>query len=153
ITDPEEAAKRDEAIRNANHDWAVSHGVAKMPPIRSGLIAKPGPGRVAQPAGNLSIQGVVDGPKGKGRLDDVYGVGWYVFGRGREALAALTPDDRAFFERIGGRIFAVLQPGEKADTGSFIDVDGTYRRWFEQTGASAIIVRPDFYNFGAARDP
>jgi hypothetical protein len=30
------------------------------------------------------------------------------------------------------------------------DLDGTYERWFAQTGARVVLQRPDFYVFGTA---
>jgi hypothetical protein len=33
-----------------------------------------------------------------------------------------------------------------------VDVDGFYRRWLRAAGYAVIVVRPDFYFFGAAAD-
>ena len=47
-------------------------------------------------------------------------------------------------ERAGVRVVALSADGPVAD------VDKTYQRWFAEHGWSAVIVRPDFYVFGAA---
>ena len=58
---------------------------------------------------------------------------------------------------LGGTAAALEQAGVRvvplaasAADGLVADVDKTYRRWFGEHGWSAVIVRPDFYVYGAA---
>lgn len=38
---------------------------------------------------------------------------------------------------------------ETAGGDAFVDLEGLYASWFEENGCGAVLVRPDFYVFGA----
>jgi hypothetical protein len=64
-----------------------------------------------------------------------------VYGSADDALPAAS---RAAFERIGGRI---------AGLGDDVrDLDGRLTGWLRAHGAAAVLVRPDYYVFGAVAD-
>jgi len=53
--------------------------------------------------------------------------------------------------RAGVRVVVLGDnPWYHPDADVVTDVDGTYRKWFSEQGWSAVVVRPDFYVFGAA---
>ena len=54
---------------------------------------------------------------------------------------SLRPATRAAFESIGGRIAAL--------GANVLDADGALTAWLRAHGAAAVLVRPDFYVFGA----
>ncbi len=136
--DPAAAAQRDQALRAAG-------GVEPWP--FPGL----GPGlghpdeRVSPPLlGQLSVQGRVESGGRDGLLDDVIGRGFVLLVDG-SAAAALRADARGAFEAMGGRI---------AGLGDDVrDLDGRFTGWLRAHGAAAVIVRPDYYVFGAVASP
>jgi len=135
--DPAAAAARDARLRAAR---AAGQEQARyrFPGLEAGLLAARSlPGR-----GSLSRQGVVESAAGRGRFDQVVGDG-FAFLAGPAVVAGLGPV-KAALERAGVRVVALSAEGPLAD------VDGTYRRWFAERDWSAVIVRPDFYVFGAA---
>ncbi len=94
-------------------------------------------------AGELSLQARVRGSRAEGRFDDIVGRGFVLLGLDHDPGAELSRDQHRFLERIGAQTVSV---GEPAD---LIDLDGAYRRWFATLGHRAVLIRPDFYVFGA----
>jgi 2-polyprenyl-6-methoxyphenol hydroxylase-like FAD-dependent oxidoreductase len=135
--DPSAAAARDARLRAAR---AAGQEQARFlfPGLDRGLLAT----RSLPGAGTLSRQGVVDADGARGRFDQVVGDG-FVFLADPAVVAGLGPIAAAL-ERAGVRVVALSAQGPVAD------VDGTYQRWFAEYDWSAVIVRPDFYVFGAA---
>jgi len=132
--DPDAAAERDRRLRAAG-------GVEPWPFPALG----PGLGhtdwRVSPPlVGCLSVQGMVECDGRVGRFDDIVGRGFklIVDDAGGVALADGT---RRAFEAIGGRVAAL-----GADV---TDHDGRLTAWLRAHGAAAVMVRPDYYVFGA----
>jgi 2-polyprenyl-6-methoxyphenol hydroxylase-like FAD-dependent oxidoreductase len=128
VPDPAEAAARD----------VTMIATAKEP--RTPLTLAIGPGVVVDGdahAGRLFVQGGVRG----GLFDDVVGRGWTLVSRVADPVSHLDAESAAFFRSLGG-IGARVGPEE--------DVDGAYRRWFENAGVDVVLQRPDFYVFGTA---
>ena len=46
----------------------------------------------------------------------------------------------------------VLPPGSTPRDRAIVDVDGRYGSWLDEHGVEAVLTRPDFAVFGAARD-
>jgi 3-(3-hydroxy-phenyl)propionate hydroxylase/flavoprotein hydroxylase len=135
--DPAAAALRDDRLRAAR---AAGQEQARyrFPGLSTGLLAARSlPGR-----GGLSRQGVVDDGTVRGRLDQVVGDG-FVFLAGSAVVAGLGPLAAAL-TRAGVRVVALSAEGPLAD------VDRTYQQWFAENDWSAVVIRPDFYVFGAA---
>jgi FAD binding domain len=135
--DPAAAAERDRrllAARAAGQEQAK----IRFPGLAGGLLATRSlPGR-----GELSRQGVVESAAGRGRFDQIVGDG-FAFLASPEVVAGLG-GTAAALERAGVRVVALSADRPLAD------VDKTYQSWFAEHGWSAVIVRPDFYVFGAA---
>jgi resorcinol 4-hydroxylase (NADPH) len=100
-------------------------------------------------AGELSVQGRVEHNGHTGRLDEVIGVGWMVLGDARSPREALTPVQLVQWHRLRGLTVTI---GSAAESQPVIDLDGSYRDWFERLGVSYLIIRPDFYVAAAAVD-
>jgi 2-polyprenyl-6-methoxyphenol hydroxylase-like FAD-dependent oxidoreductase len=135
--DPEAAAARDRRLLAAR---AVGQEQVRMrfPGLDVGLLATRSlPGR-----GELSRQGVVDDGIARGRFDQIVGDG-FVFLADPAVVATLGPAAAALAQ-AGVRVVPLSADGPLAD------VDKTYQRWFAEHDWSAVIVRPDFYVFGAA---
>ncbi|MEE4542616.1 bifunctional 3-(3-hydroxy-phenyl)propionate/3-hydroxycinnamic acid hydroxylase [Streptomyces sp. V4-01] len=135
--DPATAAERDRRLRA---ERAAGRELKKIrfPALTRGLLAA----RPLRGQGELSRQGVVDDGTVRGRFDQVVGDG-FAFLATPQVVAGLGPTVRRL-ERAG-----VTVAGISAE-GPLTDVDGTYARWFAESGWSAVAVRPDFYVYGAA---
>jgi 3-(3-hydroxy-phenyl)propionate hydroxylase len=103
-----------------------------------------GPGRIELEG--LAVQGVVDAGGHAGRFDDVVGRGFVLLSRGDDPRTTLTSEQLTALERLPVR-FAHLGPGPDAIT----DVDAAMTGWLDRHAAAAVVVRPDFYVFGAVR--
>ena len=136
MTDPDEAAQRDEFIK-ANNEL-VAAGLRTTWPLSEGTIRdQPG-------AGDLALQARVHFDGRTGRLDDVVKPGAFMLvGSDGDPLRALRSDVRSLWDELGG---TVLHFGPDGCT----DVDGDYGRWFQTLDAQVILVRPDFHIFGTA---
>ena len=97
-------------------------------------------------AGVLAPQAVVHGQDAKGLLDDVIGPGAVLIGHA-SAVSGVTSRQRAELKAAGTRVVAI---GETPDASTVVDVEGAYTAWLDRFGADAVLVRPDFYVFGAA---
>ncbi|MEI4272638.1 bifunctional 3-(3-hydroxy-phenyl)propionate/3-hydroxycinnamic acid hydroxylase [Klenkia sp. LSe6-5] len=141
ISDPAEAAARDARM---TADW--DRGMEPPAPPRPAL----GPGAHTGPAGGrLSRQGRVrvdGGPPSL--LDDVLGGPGVLLARDAAALADV---DAAALAELGVRVAAL--GGRSPGVVTVGDVDGTYGRWFAELGATAVLVRPDGWLYGAGDDP
>jgi flavoprotein hydroxylase len=154
-TDPEAAARRDEAMIAAG---AEPHRI--LPPLpppsigTAGVVQRDAHGKVVSPAGNLTPQGRVRRGASVGRFDDVVGRGFVLAGRGDPA-AALSRAQTTFLARIGAKVvrFVDVEDASHAAEDGVIDVDGVYARHLAEGGHAAVLVRPDFYLFGTAKAP
>jgi hypothetical protein len=88
----------------------------------------------------------VDDGVRRDRLDQVVGDGFHLL-VDADALPRLDLDTLA---DAGVRVVAF---GDHPGGPVVVDVDGTYRRWFAELGATAVAVRPDLYVFAAGTDP
>lgn len=136
-TDPEMAAGRDAAILSGN-----------MPPpppfpwLQAGLLSAMADG--AAVAGHLGPQGhIVSGGK-EGLADDVLGRGkWQLISR-KALVGSLPPDLSAFVSSLGAVAISL---------DAIEDRDGVYGNYLETNGLDAVLVRPDFYVYGASATP
>ena len=108
-------------------------------------------GGLVSSGGDLFPQGLVSSPERTALLDDVVGTGWLMVANGAPVLAALSQATRDAFAALGGRevtfgFTSMFEPADLSDTG------GVYARWFASTRCAAVIVRPDSYIYGLARD-
>jgi 2-polyprenyl-6-methoxyphenol hydroxylase-like FAD-dependent oxidoreductase len=165
LRDPVAAAERDSAMRQAR-DSGTAPVKLQLPDLGPGLLSS----RHSLGAGQLSVNGVVASGGRQGLLDDIAGGGFCLLATApaARALAAdglqkrlldagvrvveLAPDGT----EAGGAV--LVDGGDKAagpgivDAVRVADTAGTYRLWFAELGAEAVIVRPDFYVYGAAAD-
>lgn len=131
MLDPAEAAARDRAMRAKTDAPATAADL--IPAIATGVVSR------APGAGVRFIQPRINGQL----LDSMTGSGWRLF---------VSDDDLA--------IRAIACCGTRAPALRINTVDisrlddgGELKRWFESRQVRAVLVRPDFYVFGAAADP
>ncbi len=138
IVDPAAAEARDQAL--------LAHGVQGMPPfpiLQAGILDAPGGIRRA-PAGTLSIQDEVEIEGRRALFDTVAGPGWTLIAWRQAPLIA--PRHAELCRRLGIRWFSLGPPGSDWPV---TDLRGSYQAWFERLGVAAVLVRPDFYLYGA----
>lgn len=107
-----------------------------------------------RPVGELMPQGVVTTASGTGLLDDVFGGGFVLLVRD-DATGVLDCGLPASLLRVGTRAAVLLDEDREINGGRgepTVDVEGTHRAFLGEAGVGAVLVRPDFYIFGAAND-
>jgi 2-polyprenyl-6-methoxyphenol hydroxylase-like FAD-dependent oxidoreductase len=127
--DPVRAARRDARMRAE----LESESATVEPPHPR--LGQPSITSSGDRAGTLSIQGRVEVDGAQGLFDDLIGGTWQLIGIDTDPIAAATSELREWFGAIGATSTAV----------SAHDIDGDYRRWFEENHCSVVLVRPDFY--------
>jgi 2-polyprenyl-6-methoxyphenol hydroxylase-like FAD-dependent oxidoreductase len=140
VLDPAAAAKRDAALRTTETPPPVG-----LPGISEGLLQERSENGPTALAGTLAVQGTVAGPAGEGRFDDVAGRGFVLLTAEGDPRAALPDEHLEFLEGLATR-FASLDPAAPCGVR---DTDGRLRSWLRESGSAALVVRPDFYVFGA----
>jgi 2-polyprenyl-6-methoxyphenol hydroxylase-like FAD-dependent oxidoreductase len=154
LRDPVAARARDahwiaQRVQNAGPEKLQYPGLA------AGLIAADS-GHPAAPVGKLFIQGEVETDDGRGLFDDLVGGGFVLITRGAEPLRLLEDEQWKEWSRIGGHTACLTLDGMSPTFGtavvSFKDLEGVYAQWFEDNDCAAVIVRPDWYVYGTARD-
>ncbi|MEV0193069.1 bifunctional 3-(3-hydroxy-phenyl)propionate/3-hydroxycinnamic acid hydroxylase [Kitasatospora purpeofusca] len=151
--DPAAARDRDTVMlaaqERARRGAAVGAARPRTPvqPLTAGLRHGGGP------AGDLVVQGRVTAAGRPGGLfDDVVGRG-FVLLTTEPPESLLTAGDRAWLAGLGGRAVRVVAAGEEAPpAGAVGDTDGVYLPYLAESGSVAVLVRPDFYVYGAAKD-
>jgi 3-(3-hydroxy-phenyl)propionate hydroxylase len=138
--DPAAARKRDETLRAAMGKPAPASASDLIPPIRAGIVDQSGEARPG--TGARFVQPFVDFGGRRMLLDDATGGGFVLLAS--SADVALTGVQQAWFERIGGRTFVI---GD-----SLGDADGDLAAWLAAHDAAAVLLRPDSYVYGIARD-
>jgi 3-(3-hydroxy-phenyl)propionate hydroxylase len=141
--DPERARARDEALRAAMGKPAPKSASDLIPPIKAGVIARDASRHLG--TGARFIQPYVMRNGGRLLFDDATEGEFVLIARDKALLDAVDGNTRAFWQHIGGHDFAL-------DDGSFTDTDGSLGGWLIEHDAQAVLLRPDFYVFGTARD-
>ncbi len=140
VLDADAAVKRDAGLRAAG-----SPPPLEFAPLGPGALRQSA-GELAPMAGTLSVQGRVAGPHGEGLFDDVVGGGFVLVCTDADPYAPLSGEQLATLELLNVTV-ASLDP---ASDHAVSDLDGRLTAWLEENSVSAVLVRPDFYVFGAA---
>lgn len=137
LTDPDEAAERDERMMR---EWEARVEPPAPPRPTLGTGAHAGPhGGTLSPQGRVGIPGHEE-PL---RLDDLCGRRPVLVVRA-DALSA--PQLRELERAADDLDVAVIDLVTDDSTGAgHVDVDGTYGAWLSGLGCAAALVRPDFY--------
>jgi 2-polyprenyl-6-methoxyphenol hydroxylase-like FAD-dependent oxidoreductase len=131
-TDAEAAKARDTAF--------LSDGPPRLdfPGISGGIIAK------SEGAGLLTPHDELKTPQGFRRLDDIVGRNFALVGD-PAILEALDERARKIADDLGVVLVAI-------GAGGYREQSGRISAWLAKHKAAAVLVRPDFYAFGLARD-
>jgi 2-polyprenyl-6-methoxyphenol hydroxylase-like FAD-dependent oxidoreductase len=141
--DSEAAAERDATLRAAGPPPPL-----ELAPLTAGLLHQP----IGEPdpvAGTLGVQGVVEQAGRQGRFDDVVGGGFQLIVAAGDPLEGLSHRQRRLLDRLAVTV-ASLDP---AAPHGVRDCDGRLTTWLSEHNAHAVLVRPDFYAFGAVAAP
>jgi 3-(3-hydroxy-phenyl)propionate hydroxylase len=139
--EPNAAAQRDAELRAADAPPPV-----EFPPYGDGVIRRGADGAPVPPAGELSLQGRVAVDGREGLWDDVVGRGWMLIAAEGDPLEQLGGAERETLSALDVTV-ASLGDGTPAEV---TDLDGRLTKWLRRYGAHAVLIRPDFYVFGAA---
>lgn len=131
--DPAEAAIRDEAFLSGNVPPP-----SPFPWLQSGILSAQAPSL----AGRLGPQSRIEIDGRSALADDIVGAGWQYIGRS-SAIQGLDEEARKLFDALDVAILDI----EAAD--GVRDVHNVYDMFLSAAGVDAILVRPDFYIFGA----
>ncbi|WP_375475427.1 bifunctional 3-(3-hydroxy-phenyl)propionate/3-hydroxycinnamic acid hydroxylase [uncultured Jatrophihabitans sp.] len=156
LTDPGEVAARDEIMLKAEGRPEVALPAVPPPVLGPGVSHTDAGGHPVAPAGELSPQARVADRSGVvGRFDEVFGTGFFVTSA-VDLSAVLTPAVLDVLQLLRARVVTFVEPGAEVAVPSpvevAVDVDGFYLPFMRDAGHEVLIVRPDFYFFGAAGD-
>ncbi len=155
VLDPEQAEARNQRMVDAGADPARALPPAPPAVLADGVVHRGAHGVLEGSAGSLSPQFPVSHHGATGPFDEIVGHGFAVItvggGDPREMLDAET---LTFLDDLGAHLVPIVTPGTEND-GQYGDVDLAYTAYLTYlTGqsAQAIVVRPDFYVYGATAD-
>ena len=136
--DPGAASTRDLALRKTLGSMAPRSAGDLIPPIEAGVVRE---------IGERFIQPRV-GKTDRVMLDDATGGGFILISKSPVVLPETLKHS---WKRVGGRSFVVAtNPAPATNLTELEDTDGDLAEWLDSKGATAVLVRPDFYVFGTA---
>jgi len=142
-----------DAAKAAERDAAFFSGQAAPPPafptLTAGIVRRGADGAVQAPAGLLSPHGRVSVGNVEDRYDDTVGLGFVLVTRNAVALQALGHRQRAFLQALGAKQVVVAAKGTDAGSPALIDLDDKFLLYMAQHKIETMVVRPDFYLYGA----
>ncbi|TMJ04876.1 MAG: bifunctional 3-(3-hydroxy-phenyl)propionate/3-hydroxycinnamic acid hydroxylase [Alphaproteobacteria bacterium] len=144
--DPAAAAKRDAALRAAMGKPVVASASDLIPPLRAGVVDPSG----APGTGARFIQPYVAYRGRRTLLDDATGGGFVLLASSPGVLHGLSDAQRGSLDRLGVRVFAI--DDASGVSAALSDDTGDLAAWFAAHDAAAVMLRPDFYVYGTARD-
>jgi len=157
VLDETEARERDERMIGAGADPRLA--LPPMPPERLGEGAWDTDLTLEELQGTLTPQFRVADGANVGMFDDVAGTGFTLLGYGVDPAAALTDDHLGALNALGVRSVMLMDqeyaPSEIAVspvTRRLVALDTAAHDWFTAAGVQVVLVRPDFYAYGAVAD-
>jgi 2-polyprenyl-6-methoxyphenol hydroxylase-like FAD-dependent oxidoreductase len=153
--DPEKVKRRDaelvalQAAKAAAKSAPTPQLIAfRVPGFSAGFIGRPLNG-LTRGAGDAFVQGKVRRNGTEGLFDDVAGRGFMIVSRNCDPEAALTAEDRALWQKLGGRFVSLDVAGGTSTTNVIVDLEKCYGRLMDEYACDVIVKRPDHYIFAA----
>jgi hypothetical protein len=140
-TNKQEADARDQMMRQAGAPPPLPNRTCLVNPgtyLRDGTAPHP---EACGAAGCTLLHDVVEFQGQEGFFDSIVAAGWVLLGdsRGGDPRKDLSSDTAIAFETVLMGKTAHFGPG------GCKDVTGRYNSWFQETGVSAVLTRPDYY--------
>ncbi|CAH2904257.1 MAG: 2-polyprenyl-6-methoxyphenol hydroxylase and related FAD-dependent oxidoreductases [uncultured Paraburkholderia sp.] len=142
VADAEKAAARDRAYKER-----TAAPPPEFPILKDGLLDRSDAGLTL--AGRLGPHAKISVNGTTGRMDELLGDGFTLLLRNANASDVLSATEIAALTRLGTHIveFSAQERPNKAH-----DVDGKLEAFFDCHGINALLVRPDFYIYAAAKE-
>ena len=162
VLDEQEAHERDQRMIATGADPRTA--LPAMPPERLGAGAWRDGGSPDTVAGMLTPQFRVSDGANLGLLDDFLNESPHVplfmlLGNGVDPLAHLSQAQLAVLDQVGVRSVMLMDPEyslsavpSSARTRRLVALDAQADTWFAGNGVQVVLVRPDFYAYGAVAD-
>jgi 2-polyprenyl-6-methoxyphenol hydroxylase-like FAD-dependent oxidoreductase len=147
IPDPVKAAERDEAFFSGKVPPP-----APFPCLTDGLLHRDDRGLVQAPAGLLSPHGTVQRGKVIRRYDELTGIGFVLVSRNARAEEALGATQKTFLDALGAQRVLIVADGSDVPPSALIDLDRKFLPFMERHHIDTMLVRPDYYLYGAVAD-
>ncbi|MFE3836506.1 bifunctional 3-(3-hydroxy-phenyl)propionate/3-hydroxycinnamic acid hydroxylase [Pseudogemmobacter sonorensis] len=150
IPDEGKAAERDAMFLSGDPP-----AMAPFPILTDGFLARDASGAVMAPAGELGPHGTARLRRRTDRFDRLIPPNFTLLLdgglNGGIDADALSPAGRAVLEGLGAQIVEVRGKTEARDD-QIADTQGQILPFMRARGVAALVVRPDFYLFGGAKD-
>ncbi|MFK0113320.1 bifunctional 3-(3-hydroxy-phenyl)propionate/3-hydroxycinnamic acid hydroxylase [Streptomyces sp. NPDC091217] len=141
LRDPAAAAERDARLTNQRASDGRPEKI-RFPGLGPGLRDdSPQAGRL-MPHGRVELDGV------DGLFDNAVGRGFVLLADGRDGTS-LGPRVLEVAAKLGVAVHHLTD--RRLSTEGITDIGGVYGRWFDETGLTAVLWRPDFYILGTAK--
>lgn len=146
--DPDKAAERDlDLERQLRDGTAPTERQAFIPPLRHGLIDGDAAG-----AGTMFVQPHIRTASGSARMDDICSSDFLIIASDPAMLSLVEPLAAAWRD-LGGRLLLIGRSAPYDRYEALDETDGLAEAWLTRHNATAAIIRPDRYVYGAAADP
>ena len=143
--DPREAEERDARFRAG---WRPP--MPDFPKLNEGVLGRDTAGALMPLAGELGFQARVGKSCEVGLFDDLCpGFGYSIVSPCEDPREYLTGEQLVWLDSVDTRIIHV-GAADRSDV-EVVDTDGDYARYFADNAIEVMVVRPDFYVFGAGR--
>ena len=127
-----------------------------IPDLTDGFIDLSGKGCPIRPAGSLFCQPTIRTKGGEEKpLDDVVGTGFQVVTKTASILQSIPEDLIGWWHRIGGEVIIFNRTASSQDFEDSIcltESNGVLATFFEEWNCCCVVVRPDRYIYGAAKN-
>ncbi len=128
-----------------------------IPGLEAGLIAHDASQQVAAGAGDLFLQPWVRQANGPWTLlDEITGFGFLIVAQTPDVWRALDEASLASWRELGGQCLLLQRDAATASGSTELPIvqerDGLLCDWLDARDAVAVVVRPDKYVYGVARD-
>jgi 3-(3-hydroxy-phenyl)propionate hydroxylase len=149
------------AVRDAELAGQLARGEAEtirqryIPGLTAGIIATDPAGNPEPAAGTLFVQPQVRGSDGQTlRFDDIVKPRFLLATTRSQALSWLNPSSQRLLQRLGAEQVVIAEAGGdlQSPIRHVIETEGLFASWVKQHACDAVVVRPDRYVYGIARD-